>query len=538
MAKFYLTNATIPFFKNFSHEVDTIEIENGRITRVGSKVDMLPGSRSSKNIIDLQQSVVFPGFTDSHIHLLKYGLSLHTIDLSGATKSECLQRVAQKASETPVGKWIIGHGWDQNNWQDGFGTKDDLDAISLQHPIYLTHKSLHCAWLNSLALRLSGIDDKREDPPGGTILRDEKDNPVGILLERAMELVDGIIPEQNSGDVELALRSAQQSLNALGITAVHDFDPWTVYTTLGEMAQNNTISLRVTKGIPENHLDQVISAKYKSGFGNDWVRIGWLKLFADGALGPQTAAMIGPYLSSDNYGMLLLNLENIYKYGEKSLSAGIAMAVHAIGDQANQVVLQAYEKLSQKSMLSIPALPSRIEHVQLLAQDDFQRLGELGVVASMQPIHAVSDKEMAQAYWGDRCQRAYAWRSILENNTHLIFGSDAPVESPNPFHGIAAAISRRSIFSPTKGKSNQGWVTNQCINLNAAILAYTQNPGQVSGFRELEKPFHPGGFADLVILPPNFLELSPEQIHFSKPVATMVDGKWVYINDNIDIEFF
>jgi predicted amidohydrolase YtcJ len=531
-----LTNGIFYSLISGSQIADTVEIDRGIISKIGRAEDILANNPKNKRIIDLHQSIVIPGFTDSHIHLLAYGLSLQQLDLSQTTKGECIDRVAEKVSRMPPGTWIIGHGWDHNHWHGGFGNRQDLDAVSEQHPIYLTHKSLHCAWANSLALEMASISKGRIDPPGGSILIGEDENPIGILLENAMELVRKAIPEPDQRKVRSALELAQQSLNEFGITAVHDFDPWSVYTALKKNQQEQVSSLRVTKSIPENHLDQALADGLKSGAGDNWVRIGWLKLFSDGALGSQTAAMLSPYEGSDHDGMLLLDHNELVEYGRKALPAGITMAVHAIGDRANQTALSAFDTLKRDQLLTIPALPPRIEHAQIIAAEDIARFSSIGVIASMQPIHAVSDMIMAQKYWGNRCQNAYAWRSLLDQEADLIFGSDAPVESPNPFYGITASLSRRQIQSTKRNLDDTGWTPHQCLAINDTLNAYCQTPARIGGFKSLIGAINTGMFADLVVLPSNFFRMSPYELMFTKPIATMVNGNWVFKNDKIDIE--
>jgi len=531
-----LTNGVFYSLISGSAIADTVEIDEGKISRIGQAKDILADNPKHKSIIDLQKSIVIPGFTDSHIHLLAYGLSLQQLDVSTDSREECISRVTEKASATPPGTWILGHGWDHNHWQGEFGNRQDLDAASQQHPIYLTHKSLHCAWVNSMALEIAGITQGQINPPGGTILRDERYNPTGILLENAMNLVQKAIPDPDLSTIQSAIKVAQRSLNAFGITSVHDFDPWSVFFAIKAIQQKKNITLRVTKSIPEKRLAQALVKGMKSGAGDDWVRIGWLKLFADGALGSQTAAMLDPYQGSDDCGMLLLDHDALVAYGQKALPAGIAMAVHAIGDRANRTVLSAFETLKKDGNLAIPLLPPRVEHAQIIAAEDIARFSHIGVAASMQPIHAISDMKMAQRYWGDRCESAYAWRSLLDQGSQLIFGSDAPVETPNPFFGIAASLSRRNYKSNEKSSNGDSWTPHQCLMIHDTLKAYCHTPSQISGFTGMTGSIKRGMFADLVILPSNFFELRPEEIMVTNPTATMVGGKWVFINDKIDIE--
>ena len=308
MQKRILTNAQIFAFTQDEQNADTILIEEGYISAVGKAVEIIPQFSNVAKIEDLRQSYLLPSFTDAHIHLLSFGLSLQRLNLGTTTKKDCLNRVMNRVKTTAPGKWIIGHGWNQNVWGDGYGSKDDLDKLSTQHPIYLTHKSLHSGWANSSALEKAGINHNTPDPKGGTIQRDESGEPTGILLENAMRLVESTIPEHNSLERESAILEAQTKLLRYGITSAHDFDPWSVYETLENLHSKGKLFLRVTKGIPASFLDTAIDKNLQSGEGNDWLKIGWLKLFSDGALGPQTAAMISPYENSQSTGMLFLSL--------------------------------------------------------------------------------------------------------------------------------------------------------------------------------------------------------------------------------------
>ena len=373
---------------------------------------------------------------------------------------ECLQRVRERVEKTPEGKWILGHGWNHNIWTDGSPEKQLLDRFSPNNPIYLTHKSLHSGWANSAALKAAGISRNSSDPQGGLIGRYADGEPNGLVYEGAMRLVESAILKPDESEREAALIAAQTELQRFGISSVHDFDNWDCYETLARMEKEGNLKLRVVKNIPFPNLDQAIEAGIKSGNGSEMLSFGWLKLFADGALGPQTAAMLSPYAESDSKGMLFLDSEMLIEIGQKAMPAGISLAVHAIGDRANREVLNGYAQLHKGGFTRIPSLKPRIEHVQLISPEDIPRLAQLDVTAAMQPIHAVSDRDMADRYWGDRCENAYAWNSILRSNANLIFGSDAPVESPNPFWGLFSAVSRSSIGFET---TRSAWTPHQRV---------------------------------------------------------------------------
>jgi len=534
MQKRILTNAQVHSFSLDDQPADTVVIEEGHISAIGKASKIIPQFSGSAKIENLRQSILMPSFTDAHIHLLTYGLSLQRVNVEVPTKQSCLDRIADHVKIADQGKWIIGHGWDQNIWTGGYGSKKDLDKVSTQHPIYLTHKSLHSGWANSSALKIAGINHHTPNPQGGTIQRDTSGDPTGILLESAMRIIESVIPEPNISEQKTAILKAQTELHRYGITAVHDFDPWSVFKTLNNLRANDELFLRITKGIPESFLDKAIRKKLKSGSGNDWIKIGWLKLFSDGALGARTAAMLAPYNNSQSLGMLFLSHEEIAAYGEKALPHGIGLAVHAIGDRANQETLLAMSDLKKTGLLKMSTLKSRIEHAQLIQEEDIKLFTELGVTASMQPLHAVSDKIMADACWGERCVHSYAWSSILQSGAQMIFGSDAPVESPNPFYGLHAAVSRKQLGYASKNEP--GWIPGQCLNLQDALRAYISTPPTVGGFGKIIGKIQLGYAADFMLLPQNFFDLPPDNIQFILPLATMVNGKGMYKNDNMNID--
>ena len=521
-AKIYTQNPA----KEFGN---ALVVNNGRILAVGTEGEIL-NSFPTNNRFDACGHTLIPGLTDAHIHLETYALGLQKIDCETRSQSECLQRVNERVITSPPGEWIQGHGWNQNNWADGYGSASQLDFIAPQNPVYLTHKSLHCAWANSLALHLAGIDRHTTNPLGGIIGHQPNGNPDGILYESAMNLVEDAIPEPSVQDVIKAFRSTQSILWKMGLTGVHDFDRSRCFSALQVLHQSDELKLRVLKSIPLEDLPHAISLGLRSGFGDDMLRIGSVKLFADGALGPRTAAMLQPYETDpENTGLLMLDSEALVEYGQQAIKNGISMAVHAIGDRANHEVLNAYSQLKEfENSLYIQSktrLRHRIEHVQILHPDDVERLSALNIIASMQPIHATSDMLMADQFWGKRAAHAYAWREQLSNGASLIFGSDAPVESPNPFWGIHAAVTRRRADgSPTE----QGWYPEQRLIINEAVSAFTTGPAFAAGLEDKAGRLTPGYFADLIILNDDPYTCPPHTLLNIHPLATMVGGEWVY----------
>ncbi len=507
-----------------------LAIESDRIVSVGSDDEVLALANWRSTQLDLNGKTIWPGLTDAHIHLDFYSQGLSYVDCETATRQECLQRVADKVKSVPQGEWIRGHGWNQNSWPEGFGNAADLDAIAPQHPVYLTAKSLHACWVNSTALQLAGITSSTPDPAGGKILRDVSSSPTGILLESAMELVKSSIPAITVEDVRENILTAQTKLWRLGITGVHDYDQVRCFSALQLLDAEQRLSLRVVKSIPYDLLPNAVALGLRSGFGSQFLRIGSVKLFSDGALGPRTAAMLQPYEEEpENTGILLLDSEQILEAGQQAAQSGLSLAIHAIGDRANHEVLNAYAQLRQhETDTHRPHLRHRIEHVQILHPQDYDRLAALDVIASVQPIHATSDMLMADRFWGNRSAGAYAYGTLMRSGASLAFGSDAPVEQPNPFLGLHAAVTRQR---PDGQPHPQGWYPDQRLTLMEALAGFTTGAAFAAHQENSLGRLSMGYLADLILLPEDPFSLPPEDLYRIQPVATMVAGNWVWYSD-------
>lgn len=521
-----LTNGIIYTMNPQQPRVSSLIIRDGKIRSVlsGAEAEDLPDSGKT---INLNGRVVLPGLIDSHLHLRQIADNLEAINCETDTKGECLQQVTELAAQTPPGEWIQGHGWNHNSWSDGYGTAADLDQAAPHNPVYLTGKSLHVSWANTLALKAAGISDITPDPPGGTLQRDQKGQPTGILLENAIKLIENIIPYPDVKATADGIRKAQEILWKLGLTGVHDFDKERCLHALQFLADREDLRLRVLKSIPSKYLAQAIKLGYRTGFGNDWLWFGGVKDFVDGALGPQSASMLEPYEgSSDNRGMLLLDEEELLNLGIKAAKGGLSLSIHAIGDLANRTILNALEKIrTYEKEQGLAPLPHRIEHVQLIDPADLPRLAELDVTASMQPVHATSDMVMADQYWGKRTAHAYAPKHLFDQGARVIFGSDAPVEIPNPFWGMHAAVTRRN----TNGEPGpDGWHPEGRVTIQQALGAYTVGPAAAGGKADLQGKLAPGYWADLIVLEKDPLSCSPDELREIKPSATMVGGSWVW----------
>ena len=511
---------------------NALAIQGNRILAIGKSGELLKEFAHNAAVEDMQGRVILPGLADAHIHLQHFALNLQKINCETSTRQECLQLISEKVKSTPPGTWILGHGWNQNNWQEGYGNAQDLDQVASANPVYLTAKSLHAGWTNSLGLRAAGVFASTADPLDGRIGRDPAGNPDGILYETAMDFINKVIPTPSVDAVEKAILEAQPILLKMGLTAVHDFDRRTCFSALQAIEQKGRLQLRVTKSIPLEDLSYIVSLGVRTGFGNDFLRIGSIKAFADGALGPQTAAMITAYENNpENRGILMLDAESLFEYGSQAVRNGLSLAVHAIGDRAVHEVLMGFQQLrelesSQAGMYS-KKLRHRIEHVQIIHPEDANLLAEQGIIASMQPIHATSDMKMADRYWGSRAANSYAWKLQLQQGAQLAFGSDAPVEYPNPFWGIHAAVTRQNRDNlPQPG----GWFPEQRISVYEAVKAYTSGAAFAANMEDRLGILAPGYLADLIVLEVDPFNYPPDQLHTILPVATMVNGSWIFRN--------
>lgn len=520
-----LHNARIYTLDETQPVVSAVAVAQGRVIAIGEAEELFSEfDRAEKQ--DMGKRIILPGLTDAHLHLQLYALSLQKIDCETDTLDECLKRVQERVHSAEPGEWILGHGWNQNNW-GAWPSATDLDKIAPDNPVYQTAKSLHAAWANSSALKQAGITSASPDPPNGQLQRDAKGGLTGILLETAMELVGSVVPEPAAESVAEAIEKAQPIMWRMGITGVHDFDRRTCFMALQQLHADHKLKLRITKSFPIEDIQHAVELGLRTGFGDDWLRIGSVKAFMDGALGPRTAAMFQPYENEpENRGILNMDAEELSETGRQAVKMGLSMAVHAIGDRANHEVLDAYEQLRRfERDQGLPSLRHRIEHVQILHPDDAGRLGELDVIASMQPIHATSDMHMADQYWGERAALSYAWGTQLQHNAKLALGSDAPVESPNPFRGLHAALTRQR---PDGSPGTDGWYPEQRLSIQQAIKGYTSGAAYAAGIEDRLGKLIPGYLADLIVLEHDPFVSPPSDLLEMKPSATMVGSEWVW----------
>lgn len=521
-----LYNANIHTLDSSNPRATAILIARGRIIAVGDRDNLENLAHGKVEKRDMRGATILPGLTDAHIHIQHYALGLSKVDCETKTKEECLRRVAERAKTSKPGEWVLGHGWQQNDWDGKFPTANELDAIAPNNPVYLTAKSLHAAWANTAALKLANIADDTPDPKDGAIQRGADGKATGILLETAMERISHIVRKPTPSEIESAIEKAQPILHRMGLTGIHDFDRRDSFMALQSLNARGKLKLRVCKNIPVESVEQANDLGLRTGFGNGMLWIGSVKAFMDGALGPRTAAMIEPYEGEPhNRGILNMDGEELFEHCRKAADVGLSMTVHAIGDKANHEVLNAFEQLREYEKKNrLPHLRHRIEHAQVIHPDDASRLAKLNVIASMQPIHATSDMIAADRYWGSRAALSYAWRTQLNHGAILAFGSDAPVESPNPFLGLHAAVTRqRSDGSP----SAEGWLPAQKLTFAEALSAYTLGAAYAANAEHRLGALAANYCADLIVLDRDPSEANPSDLLTIAPSAVMLDGEWV-----------
>ncbi len=508
-------------------QASALAIRSGRILYVGDDAgarDVLPGAE----VVDLRGRRVLPGLTDAHLHLGWFGWALSSVQAETPTLQEALERVAARAAELPPGAWVTGRGWNHNVWGGEFPSAGDLDRVAPAHPVYLRTKSGHAGWANTRALEIAGITADTPDPKGGEIVRDARGRPTGILLEEAMGLMDRHVPEPTLEETIADVARAAEAAARAGLTGVHDMDDVTTFRAEQHLHAQGLLPLRVVKSIPLDHLDAALEVGLQSGFGDERLRIGAVKMFADGALGPRTAWMLEPFETAPRSTGIPTTPAEVLRDGvRKATAAGLGCAIHAIGDRACREVLDIYEGVAQQT--GGPAR-LRMEHSQLLHPDDVARLARLGVVASMQPIHATSDMEISERHLGPRAARAYVFRSLLDAGAVLAFGSDCPVEVIDPLVGLHAAVTRRRADG-TPGVD--GWHPEQRLTVAEAVRAFTWGPAYAAGREDRLGILAPGYLADVTVLERDIFSMDPQEIAGAGIAGTMVGGQFTYRSEGL-----
>lgn len=532
-----LYNGPIYTLDQAQPRAQAIGIRDGRVIAVGSegKVQAAVGGRAEP--INLRGRAVIPALTDAHVHLIWHALSRNEVRLVGVNDyDEALRRIGEAAEQLPEGAWLRGGGWNHMEWGGRWPTAADLDRVTGERPALLMRKDGHSAWVNSRTLALAGIDEKTPDPPGGTIQR-EKKQATGILLENAMQIVRDHIPVPSEEQRLAAIRAAIVEAHSYGMVGMHippALQPGDSALTLNDLQilrGRGQLALRCLTHIGLDVLDEALRLGLRSGMGDRWIRIGGVKMFADGSLGSETAEMLAHYEGRRHLGLATMSTDELNDAVRRAIAGGISVTIHAIGDAANRRVLDAIAAAQPapgddpQAAAERGAIPNRMEHAQIVHPQDVPRFAQLGVVASMQPIHCTADMRIAEECWGrERCANAYAWRTLADAGTVLAFGSDAPVESLNPWLSIHAAVTRQRPGGDPPG----GWFPEQCISVGAAIKGFTRGTAIAAGAAHEQGALTPGMLADLAVLSNDPFKISPADLHSIRADMTMLEGEVVW----------
>jgi predicted amidohydrolase YtcJ len=520
------------------HDTQTVEallVRDGRVVRGGKFSELAPLTTSSGvTIVKLAGAFVVPGLQDAHGHVESYGASLENVDLRGvASFDEVIARVKNSAARLTAGTWIQGRGWDQNLWPDkAFPNHAALSAAVPNHPVCLSRIDGHAVLVNQRALELAHLDGvaaSEDIVPGGRMLLDGEHRPTGVFIDNATDLFDSAIPEPDDATRERRLLLAQEHLLALGITAVHDMGvgPPTL-RAMERLRAQGELHMRLVEYLSDagEASESTWSDERIVNDPNDVLSVVGVKLYADGALGSRGAALLDPYSDDPkNVGLLLTTPETLAARIAVADKLGLQPAVHAIGDRANREVLDAYEA-QMKVDPKFAALRPRIEHAQVVAPADWPRFAALGVIPSMQPTHATSDMPWAIDRLGaERIKGAYAWRRLAPDLSQLAFGSDFPVEDPDPLAGVYAAITRQD----ATGRPSDGFTPDQRLDARAALTAFTSGAAHAVHEEDRRGRLAPGYFADMTVLDIDPLSCEPRALVGGNHVLmTVIHGDVVY----------
>jgi predicted amidohydrolase YtcJ len=508
---------------------------DGRVAAVGRTSDLARDAGKAERI-DLRGGLMTPGWFDAHVHFMWWGFQMAELDLR-ATKTieEALEQIGRRARELGPRQWLTGGRFDKNNW-GRWPTAADLDRVTQDRPTVMRSRDGHSRWLNTAALRAAKIGKDTVAPEGGAIFRDAAGSPTGILQERANELADRAVPAATEADCDAAMMRAQAEALMRGVTGIESLEQASSYAALRRARERGELRVRAVMGIPHRSLalslpttgtppqirdtapfdfESALKAGMRTGQGDEWLQLGHVKFFADGALGSQTAALEEPYEGSDDRGILTFDPIELRTEVARAAAGGLAVAIHAIGDRAVHVALDAVTP----TRVTSPALRQRLEHIQLVREEDLGRFGALGVIASMQPIHCTSDRDIADRYWGPtRTPRAYPWRTLLERGAVLAFGSDAPVEPIDPLLGIHAAMTRR------RPDDRDAWFPAQRLTLDEALHGYTAGAAYSTGREREWGTLELGMRCDATIVSRDLATLEESELLDVKVAATITDG--------------
>jgi len=523
-------------------QAQAIAINSGRIMAVGNNDAIGAMANASTRKINLDGQLVLPGMIDAHFHYYEWAQMRKSLNLADIKSfSACMQSIREAAQKKNPGQWIIGLGFNESDWPENrIPSGSDLDQVAPHHPVIIWRCDLHLAVANSSALALADINKNTPDPPEGLIERDTSGDSTGILRELAINLVKETIPPLTEKQIVDAMQDGMPELHSLGLTGLHDIrimggiEGATALRAWQKLNEASALDLRTWVTIPGERIDEAIALGLRTGMGDDRLRLGHLKYFADGGMGARTAWMIDPYLDGGS-GMPLTPIDELQLAVDKADNAGLSVMIHAVGDRTNRELAGLFERLGNQrknpvehNILWNSPIPHRIEHLQMSRKADIEKFANLHVAGCVQPHNMILDINMIDQSVGEMGRYAYAFRDILESGIQLMFSSDCPVADPSPIAGIYAAATRQRQDGSPKG----GWYPDQCVKVDDAIRAYTRTPAVASGAYDHLGSISPGKYADLIVLDKNIYLIDPREIPDTRVVLTMFDGRIVFSADH------
>ena len=529
-ADLIITNAKIWTVDKSLPMAQAVAILGDRIVAVGSSADIDAWRGPNTHVIDAGGKLLLPGFNDAHVHFVSGGMQLTNVQLKDASSpQEFARRIGERAKLTAKGEWILGGNWDETKWNPpNMPTKELIDAVTADTPVFVSRYDGHMGLANSVALRLAGITAKTPDPPGGTVVRDAEGNPTGALKDAATDYIDKVIPPLSHDQrLKIVVRALAYAAS-VGVTSVQhlvaSYDDIAVYS---ELLQRDELTTRIYAAPSITQVDDLAKLGIGRAFGGPYLRIGALKAFADGSLGSGTAYFYEPFLNQgSNRGLLSDEMHPISLMRDRYIkadAAGLQICTHAIGDEGISTILDLYSEVIKAHGEADRRL--RIEHAQHMAAKDFERFAQLHVIASVQPYHAIDDGRFAEAHIGhDRASRTYAFRTFLDHGVRLAFGTDWEVAPLDPLLTVYAAVTRATL----DGKNPKGWFPEQKLSVAEAIEAYTVGSAYAEFQEKVKGSITPGKLADMVLLSDDIFSIVPEKIRDVRVLQTFVGGRLVF----------
>ena len=515
-----------------------VAINRGQIMAVGNNEAIGDLADAFTKKIDLEGHLALPGMIDSHFHYYEWARMRKHLNLADvACLSECLKNIHAAAEKKQPNEWIIGQGFNESDWPENrMPSRRDLDAAAPNHPVIIWRCDLHLAVANSNALDRAGVHRNTPDPPEGLIERSADGKPTGILREHAINLVKETIPPLTDKETLDAMRDGMSELHSLGLTGLHDIrlmggsEGATAMRSWQKLKQASELRLRTWVTIPGERIDEAVALGLRTGFGDEWLRLGHLKYFADGGMGARTAWMIEPYIDTGS-GMPMTAIEELEHAVVKADACGLAVMIHAVGDRTNRELTRMFERLLPSNGSGLKnqtyrhnILPHRIEHLQMIRKSDMNKLAGMGIAGCVQPHNMILDINMIADSVGKLGKHCYAFRNLLDAGILLMFSSDCPVADPAPLVGIHAAVTRQRADGTPKG----GWYPDQAVSVDEAVRAYTLTPAIASGAGDSLGSLKPGKRADIIVLDRDIYSIPAMEIIEANVAMTILGGRVIY----------